>query len=409
MVRCSRCGRDNPDNLRFCADCGHRLQIVAPTPPRGVGPDAPTPAHTPAAHGYPQVPAGQQNLCTRCGSAVPVDCRFCTNCGTPVGDAPPGAPAASPAARQPAPAPAAAPTRAVPVAPAVQLGAPEPAAPNQLCNRCRGSNAADMTFCQFCGARLRGDAAGDARPAPAAPPADNRIAPPAVAPAVAPAGEVPACLVVIAQDGTPGAEYPLDGVQIDIGREEGAIVLPQDPYVSPRHARLTRRAGRFFVRDLESVNGVYVRLRAPERLKHGDLVLIGLEVLRFELVSDAERGLGPATERGTRVFGSPSLPRYARFCQRTVEGVTRDVFNICRDETVIGRESGDLVFTNDPFMSRRHAVFSRDPASNTFSLRDLGSSNGTYLAIRGEQELVQGDHLRIGQHLFRLDVGKAKR
>jgi len=54
-------------------------------------------------------------------------------------------------------------------------------------------------------------------------------------------------------------------------------------------------------------------------------------------------------------------------------------------------------------------VFSRDPASNTFSLRDLGSSNGTYLAIRGEQELVQGDHLRIGQHLFRLDVGKAKR
>jgi pSer/pThr/pTyr-binding forkhead associated (FHA) protein len=92
-----------------------------------------------------------------------------------------------------------------------------------------------------------------------------------------------------------------------------------------------------------------------------------------------------------------------------VEGVTRDVFNICRDETVIGRESGDLVFTNDPFMSRRHAVFSREPATNTFSLRDLGSSNGTYLAIRGEQELGQGDHLRLGQHLFRLDVGRAKR
>jgi pSer/pThr/pTyr-binding forkhead associated (FHA) protein len=214
--------------------------------------------------------------------------------------------------------------------------------------------------------------------------------------------------VVIAQDGTPGAEYALEGVQIDIGREEGAIVLPQDPYVSPRHARLARRAGRFFLRDLESVNGVYVRLRAPERLKHGDLVLIGLEVLRFELVSDAERGLGPATERGTRVFGSPSLPRYARLCQRTVEGVTRDVFNICRDETVIGRESGDLVFTNDPFMSRRHAVFSRDPSNNTFAVRDLGSSNGTYLAIRGEQEVYQSDHLRIGQHLFRLDV-KAKR
>ncbi len=164
------------------------------------------------------------------------------------------------------------------------------------------------------------------------------------------------------------------------------------------------------MRDLASVNGVYVRIRAAERLQTADLVLIGLEVLRFEVVSDAERGLGPATERGTRVFGSPALPRYARLCQRTVEGATRDLFYLGRDETVIGRESGDLVFTNDPFMSRRHAVFLRDPNTNTFLVQDLGSSNGTYLAIRGEHEISHGDHVRIGQHLFRLDVegGRAR-
>jgi pSer/pThr/pTyr-binding forkhead associated (FHA) protein len=217
-------------------------------------------------------------------------------------------------------------------------------------------------------------------------------------------------LVVIAQDGTPGRQYPLQHDQTDIGREEGAILLPSDPYVSPRHARVSQRGGRFFVRDLASVNGVYVRIRAAERLQNADLVLIGLEVLRFEVVSDAEKGLGPATERGTRVFGSPSLPRYGRLCQRTVEGLTRDIFYLGRDETVIGRESGDLVFTNDPFMSRRHAIFMRDSATSTFLIQDLGSSNGTYLAIRGEHELVSGDHVRIGQHLFRLDVetGRAR-
>jgi pSer/pThr/pTyr-binding forkhead associated (FHA) protein len=75
-----------------------------------------------------------------------------------------------------------------------------------------------------------------------------------------------------------------------------------------------------------------------------------------------------------------------------------------RDETVIGRESGDIVFTSDPFMSRQHAAISRDPYEATFTLRDLGSSNGTYLAIRGEVTLQNGDHLRIGQHLFRLEV-----
>jgi pSer/pThr/pTyr-binding forkhead associated (FHA) protein len=264
-----------------------------------------------------------------------------------------------------------------------------------------------MSFCQFCGARLVG---GPEEPRAAAYGPKAGPAAPAAAGANLQYGAEPqldARLVVIGQDGKPGREYPILDDQTDIGREEGNIVLPNDPYVAPRHARLTRRNGRFFVRDLESVNGVYVRLRAQERLQHGDLVLIGLEVLRFEVVSDAEKGLSPAVERGTQIFGSPSASRNMRLCQRTVEGVTRDVYYPTRDEAVVGREQGDIVFTNDPFMSRRHAAITRDPSSGTFSLRDLGSSNGTYLAIRSERELTPGDHVRIGQHLFRLDVGRA--
>ncbi len=210
--------------------------------------------------------------------------------------------------------------------------------------------------------------------------------------------------MVIAQDGTPGRKYELADDQTDIGRAEGTIQLPNDPYVSPRHARVHWRNGRFFVRDLGSVNGVYVRLRRPEVLKNADLVLIGLEVLRFEVVTDAEKGLGPAAEQGTHVFGSPAAARYARLCQRTVEGVTRDVHYLTRDETVLGREVGDVVFTGDPFMSRRHAVVARDPSNDSFTIRDLGSSNGSYLAVRGEVAVQQGDHLRIGQHLFRLET-----
>jgi len=221
--------------------------------------------------------------------------------------------------------------------------------------------------------------------------------------APAPLPGAPARLVVIAQDGTPGRDYALVEPQTDIGRDEGTVLLPNDPYVSPRHARVFQRNGRFFIRDLDSVNGVYVRLCAPARLEHADLVLIGLEVLRFEVVSDAEMGLGPAAERGAQIFGSPASSRFARLCQRTVEGVTRNVFYLSAEETVIGREAGDIVFTSDPFMSRRHATIRRDESS-VFTLQDLGSSNGTYLAIRGEVALDAGDHVRIGQHLFRLDV-----
>lgn len=398
-VRCQRCGRENPPGLRFCQDCGQRLSHAPPpaaaTPARGLAelaeyasrnapsPQAPSPQASPEA-----APAGTA-ACSDCGTPNPIGARFCVACGKPV------VTAMLPAIQPAAPA-AQAPPRAVaprtPPAPRPEEGGygqpraaqqPNPgAAAVAYCWRCRGANTG-QPFCQFCGARL-----------------DNPEQAGAQGREVLAAGR----LVVIAQDGTPGRDYALAHEQTDIGREEGTILLPSDPYVSPRHARILLREGRIFVRDLSSVNGVYVRIRAAERLQHADLVLMGLEVLRFEVVSDAEKGLGPATENGTRVFGSPALPRYARLSQRTVEGVTRDVFYLCRDESVIGRESGDVVFTNDPFMSRRHAVFARDPVSNAFWLHDLGSSNGTYLAIRGERELIHGDYLRIGQHLFRLDV-----
>lgn len=393
-LRCDRCGRDNSADLRFCQDCGNRLEAVAPAAAAAdfthtVASPPPSSPPRATARDFAKTETAGTVVCAQCQTTNPSNGRFCVNCGSPINAARGGQQAAPPSARpaQPAQPPASARAPAPPkaaVVPIVKIADPRDGSEETVqCGRCRGSNARHMAFCQFCGARLGVETA---------------------APYTAPVPDDAARLVVIAQDGTSGRQYAIDAEQIDIGREEGSILLPSDPYVSPRHARVLRRGGRIFLRDLSSVNGVYVRLRAAERLQHADLVLIGLEVLRFEVVSDAEKGLGPAIERGTRVFGSPALPRYARICQRTVEGAARDVFYLGRDETVVGRESGDLVFTNDPFMSRRHAVFSRDAASGVFSLQDLGSSNGTYLAIRGEHEIVQGDHLRIGQHLFRLDM-----
>ena len=214
-------------------------------------------------------------------------------------------------------------------------------------------------------------------------------------------------LVVIVEDGSEGRSFSLAEGQLDVGRTDGDIILEDDAYVSPRHARLRRLAGdgSWILRDLDSTNHVYLRLRKQHPLKDGDLLLLGLEVLQFQTVSDGERGLGHAIQHGTFLFGSPATPRRARLCQRTVEGVIRDVYHVFRDETVIGREVGDIVFTADPFLSRRHAAIRRNPVTMEFSLVDLDSSNGTYVAIRGEVAITDGDYLRIGQHLFRVDLG----
>ena len=157
--------------------------------------------------------------------------------------------------------------------------------------------------------------------------------------------------------------------------------------------------------DLDSVNGVYIRLREPADLSDGDSVLLGQQVLRFEVLAETELPLGPATQHGAMVFGTPEVQRIARLVQYTTEGVGRDVHYLYRDETVIGREQGDIVFTDDPFMSRRHATITVDRANRRFVLRDLGSSNGTALRFRGERQLRSGDQFRIGRHLFRFEVG----
>jgi pSer/pThr/pTyr-binding forkhead associated (FHA) protein len=189
-----------------------------------------------------------------------------------------------------------------------------------------------------------------------------------------------------------------------IGSGNADISLRKDPYVSAVHAELSYRNGRFTIRDCDSENGVFVRLTGSVPLSSGDLLLLGLAVLKFETVAEHERNLSAKTRGGIRVFGTPPSPRYARLNVMTVEDRERDVYYLSRPETVLGREVGDIVFTDDPFMSRRHAAIRRDPNTSLFSLRDLGSSNGTFVAIRGTQVLTSGDYVRIGQHLFRLDA-----
>lgn len=212
-------------------------------------------------------------------------------------------------------------------------------------------------------------------------------------------------LVVVVEDGSDGKSFELKGPVVVVGRTEGDVILFDDPYVSPQHARLVERDGKWLIQDLHSTNGVYMRLRGRHPVESGDLILLGSQVLQFQLVSDEERQLGPASQHGTRVFGSKPVTRLARLDQRTVSGLVGDVYYVHRDETIMGRETGDIVFTGDAFLSRRHAAIRRDPVTSRFHIEDLDSSNGTYVAIGRETVLDTGDRVRIGQHLFRFESG----
>lgn len=434
-MRCTSCGHENPQGSIFCQQCGARSQQGSATV-----------------------------TCSRCQSQQPINLRFCTTCGNTLSGPPAPAPAPAPVAPQalgqpapvapqgfgqqapsgfgqpqavapqafgqPAPAPqqpafaAPQPVYAAPVAGsplamagvdlAERQGAAAGAAP--VCWRCRGAGEAGHEFCKFCGARyvdapLAGApaVASSVLQAPAPQPAAPQVGSfsTAIMSAVPASTTAPARLVSILKDGTDGQTFAVQQEAIDIGRLEGEVVLADDPYLSPRHARVRRQGDQYFVRDLDSVNGVYVRLRDSIEIVHGDFVLVGQQVLRLEVLDDVESPFGPAGVHGVLVFGTPETPRAARLMQYTTEGLVRDVFYLYRNETVVGRENGDIVFTDDPFLSRRHAAVRFDRAQKKFSIADVGSSNGTFVRIRGERALAHNDQFRVGRHLFRFEIASA--
>lgn len=207
-------------------------------------------------------------------------------------------------------------------------------------------------------------------------------------------------LVSIQKDGSDGKIYPISTPRFDVGRLEGDLIL-DDPYLSPRHMRLDLEQDRAWLFDLSSLNGIYLRLHAPYTLIHRDMVLVGQQVYRVEIMADSELPLGPASEHGTFVFGTPENARFARLVQYSTEGVGRNIHYLHKNETTIGRETADIVVTDDPFLSRRHMTFNYDRQERQLTCVDMGSANGSFVRMRARTSIRSGDEFRVGKHLFR--------
>jgi pSer/pThr/pTyr-binding forkhead associated (FHA) protein len=248
------------------------------------------------------------------------------------------------------------------------------------CASCGSRQPPGANFCRLCGTALR--VVG------AAPPLRDRLEQPR--------------LVAVLRDGTDGASYPVTSEQFDIGRSE-ADLLFEDPHMAARHARISSVDGNFVLAPLEARNGVYVQIQRPVEILDGDHLLLGKQVLRFEIPLEVEVTMRPAIEHGVVLFGTPVKVPWARLRQVTAAGTTRDVFHLTRPDIVLGREQGDIVFSDDEFLSRRHAQVQN--RGGRVMVQDLGSSNGTFLRLRGEHTLRPGELIRMGDELLRFEIG----
>jgi pSer/pThr/pTyr-binding forkhead associated (FHA) protein len=211
-----------------------------------------------------------------------------------------------------------------------------------------------------------------------------------------PAAQPHAMMTLIRPDGSEGGTFPLVDGENRIGRDHGEI-FESDGYLSPTHAELIINAAGAVVRDLDSLNGVFVKMTEEEEILPGQIIRIGQELLRFDTIEPPE----PLAD-GTEVMGSPNPGYWGKITVVIGADVDGSAYPLFGDSVTLGRERGDINFPDDGYVSGLHArLFTKD---GKVYLNDLGSSNGTFIKVQGERALDHNSFVLLGQQLFRLGL-----
>jgi len=217
-----------------------------------------------------------------------------------------------------------------------------------------------------------------------------------------------AILVVLDDGDDDGEVVRIRRESFTIGRVQGDLVLPHDANISGRHAEIVRRleGGRWqwYLRDLQSTNGTFVRV-AGGLLRDGQELLIGGSCFRFGL-SHVEDTSEPASAPGvaaTRKFVGGSVAQFAAQMNPALVALTPEGdgqrYPLDRPEQWVGRDrAGCSIVLEDPLVSPRHARVYRDPKGK-WIIQNNRSLNGLWMRIN-EVSLEKGGQFQCGEQRF---------
>jgi ABC-type multidrug transport system ATPase subunit len=212
-----------------------------------------------------------------------------------------------------------------------------------------------------------------------------------------------------------------DVTRIGRGPENSIAIPSQFQSISRQHLEIRRQEQGYILEDLDSRNGVLVNGEnvKESRLKDGDLIQIGQEELGqqlrmvFQLGTESELA-DLATEALPRIQTPTSLSseeplNLPHLSIRWPNGEI-NYFPVLKDKITIGREANADLRVSEAlaFVSARQAEILK--TGQQFFVRDLNSTNGTYLnsqrlAPNVEVPLNDNAILRIGDESLGVSIG----
>jgi pSer/pThr/pTyr-binding forkhead associated (FHA) protein len=201
---------------------------------------------------------------------------------------------------------------------------------------------------------------------------------------------------VVRADGGPETVVAMQKDALVCGKQ-GDISLPDDPFVAPSQARFFFSGGKLALEDVGGGNGVFMRLRQEREVPVGGELRLGRQRLVLEPLPAETPGAG-----GVSIWGSPDAGYRYRLIQLLEGGVRGAAFPLREGDNLVGREAGDLTFPTDGFVSGRHAVVT--VKGDRTVIRDVGSSNGSFLRLVAPVFVDHGDQFLIGRQLLRIEL-----
>lgn len=208
-------------------------------------------------------------------------------------------------------------------------------------------------------------------------------------------------LILIKGEGLEGLSYHLNATEHVAGRKQGAILFPEDVFLSAKHATFRYRDNLLYLNDEGSHNGTFLRLREPTLLNDGDEIAIGEQILKIEFL--AVKTEYPMRE-DTLMYVSPPKDYKFRVLQIGEKGKPGQAFCSVNNDILVGCEGADIIFPDDKYLSRNHVRLTFKDGH--LICEDLNSKNGTFRRIRNEERILHGDYVSFGTEVMRIEINQ---